>query len=180
MRTNTISQTMVTFYSKNKWVGVITSVLLIANIVTLIMLWAGNKPNTRPDKWMPPPGGGPAFEFVVKELGMTEQQQEAYSRLRDEHQQQVRPLSDSLAASKKEYFALLKDSSISDSLLFKFSGKTVELQQQLELVHFRHFQKIRALCTSSQQQKFDNIIQEILRRFGGPRPPHKNGPPPHP
>lgn len=169
---------MVTFYSKNKWVGVITSVLLIANIITLVLLWTGHRQDSGAGKFMPPPGAGPAFEFVVQELGMTQQQQDAYRHLRDEHQQQIRPLTDSLAISKKAYFSLLKDSSITDSLLLKFSGKTVQLQQQMELVHFRHFQKLRALCTVDQQQKFDNIIQEILRRFAGPRPPQRNDPPP--
>jgi hypothetical protein len=39
---------------------------------------------------------------------------------------------------------------------------------------FRHFQEIRALCTSEQQQKFDRIIQDLLHqqgRRGMPPPP---------
>ncbi len=173
---------MVTFYNKNKWVGVITLVLLIANIITLIMLWTdkrqpvGNMPSPPPHQ----PGGGPAFEFVVNELDMDEQQQKEYSLLREEHQQQVRPLADSIAVFKRAYFDLLKDSNITDARLLDQSSKTMQLQQQIELVHFRHFQKVRELCNKKQQQKFDNIIQEVLKRFGGQRSPLKDGPPPPP
>ncbi len=166
---------MVDFYSKNKWVGVITSVLLIANIITLTMLWIGNR---HPDGNLPlppPPGGSPAFEFVVKELNMDEQQQKKYKALRDEHHQQQIPLGELLAKAKDDYFSLLRDSTVSDSLLLQHSARQMAIMQQIELINFRHFQKIRAICNSTQQQKFDSIIQDVLKRFARQHPPLREG-----
>lgn len=164
---------MVDFYSKNKWVGVITSVLLIANIITLTMLWVERK-NPTGNKPLPPHGGA-AFEFVVKELAMTEQQQNAYKALRDEHKQQVKPLTDSLISARNTFFSLLKDTSLSEGRLTEYSAAVVKWQEKIELVNFKHFQKIKAICTHAQMEKFDNIMEEVLKRFANRRPPLQDG-----
>lgn len=177
---------MVDFYSKNKWVGVITSVLLIANIITLTMLWAGNR-NPAGNNVMPPHNSS-AFEFVVKELAMTEQQQNAYKTLRDEHQQQVKPLTDSLIAARNIFFSLLKDTLVTDSKLTDYNASSAKWQEKIELANFKHFQKIKSICTPAQQKKFDDIIEEVLKRFANRRPPREGhphpgreeGPPPPP
>ena len=170
---------MVTFYSQNKWVGIITSVLLIANIITLTLLWSGNRQTGNESPLPHTPGGGAAFEFVVKELGLNEQQQNAYKLLRDEHQQQMKPLADSVAILKNSYFALLKDTTVTDNKLVEYGAKTMQYQQQIDLVTFKHFQKLRLLCTNEQKQKFDTIIQDVLRRLSHQRPALRNSPPPH-
>lgn len=166
---------MVDFYSKNKWVGVTTSVLLIANIITLTMLWIGNRHPESNIPLPPPPDRSPAFEFVVKELSMDEHQQKKYKALRDEHHQQQKPLGELLAKAKDDYFSLLKDSTVSDSILLQQSSRQMAVMQQIELINFRHFQKVRSICNATQQQKFDSIIQEVLKRFARQHPPLREG-----
>jgi hypothetical protein len=97
--------------------------------------------------------------------------------LREQHQAVQRVLQDSIHKSKDAFFEMLPNASINDSLLKKQSEKGLAFQQQLELLNFRHFQKLRALCTVEQQKRFDEIIKEVLLQMGGPRmrPP---GPPP--
>jgi periplasmic protein CpxP/Spy len=159
---------------KNKWLGIVMLVLLTANIVTLALLLTNNK-NANPALPLPPHAGGPAFEFVIKELSLDEEQQEIYKQLREEHQQQQRPIADSLAKSRNDYFDLLKDTAVSESKLLAYNNRTMQFQQQMELMNFKHFQKLRAICASTQQQKFDSIIQEVLKRLGGRRPMPPNG-----
>jgi periplasmic protein CpxP/Spy len=161
--------------TNNRWLSVITLLLLTANIVTLALLWT-NKSNNATDIKHPPPGGQ-VFEFLSRELNLTTAQKEAYRKLRDEHQAGVRPLHDSIRMAKDNFFALLQKENSADSLIQEYSKKTGELEQRLDVFTFRHFQKLRKICNAEQQQIFDNIIQEALHRMAGPKrppgPPHE-------
>jgi Spy/CpxP family protein refolding chaperone len=147
--------------------------LLTANIITLALLWTTK--NKDRSNMRPPPPGGQVFEFLTKELKLDEQQQEAYKKLRDEHQQARRGIQDSIRSAKDEFFALLKKPDVSDSVIHVYSGRAVAADQQLDEFTFRHFQKLRAICNAEQQKKFDDIIQEALRRMA---PAKRRGPPP--
>ena len=160
-------------FTNNRWVPVITLLLLTANIVTLALLWTNKQPTGKPVEASPP---GRAFEFITRELKLDQAQQDAYSKLRDEHQASVRPLQDSIRKAKDKFFALLQEENVSDSIVQEYSKKIGELEQRRDVFTLRHFQKLRAMCNKEQQSRFDSIIQEALRRMGGPgRPP---GPPP--
>ena len=172
-------------FTNNRWLTVVTLLLLTANIITLALLWT-TKNKDRGN--MRPAPGGQVFEFLTKELKLDEQQQEAYKKLRDEHQLARRGIRDSIRMAKDEFFALLKKPDVSDSVLHVYSGRAVAADQQLDEFTFRHFQKLRAICNAEQQKKFDDIIQEALRRMapakrrGPPRPgmndPERRPPPP--
>ena len=71
-------------FTNNRWLTVVTLLLLTANIITLALLWT-TKNEDRGN--MRPAPGGQVFEFLTKELKLDEQQQETYKKLRDEHQQ---------------------------------------------------------------------------------------------
>lgn len=159
---------------KNKWLAIVTLVLLLANIITLVLLWSGNKKRD----FAPPPHGTGPFEFVVNELKLDEKQQQQYKILREEHQQLQKPVTDSLIKARNDYFDLLKNVSVTDSMLLRSSSRTMELQQRMEIINFRHFQKLRAICDPGQQKHFDEILQDILKFFASRRPPFKNGTPP--
>ena len=165
-------------FTNNRWLSVVTLLLLTANIVTLALLWT-TKNKDRGD--MKPPPGGQVFEFLTNELKLDTQQQEAYKILREEHQQARRGIQDSIRMAKDEFFALLKKPNVSDSVIHVYSGRAVAADQQLDEFTFRHFQKLRAICNAEQQKKFDDIIQEALRRMApdkrrGPPPPGMNDP----
>lgn len=161
-------------FTNNRLLSVITLLLLTANIATLGYLWMNRPGNVS----MPPmpPRGGQVFEFVTKELQLDSAQQLAYKKLRDEHQAGQRPLQDSIRKAKDDFFELLKQPSIADTEMQQQSSKVAAAEQQLELFTFKHFQKLRALCTAAQQKKFDEIIQDVLRRMAPAKRPQ--GPPP--
>ena len=159
-------------FTNNRWLSVVTLLLLTANIVTLVLLWT-TKNKDRGD--MKPPPGGQVFEFLTNELKLDTQQQEAYKILREEHQQARRGIQDNIRMAKDEFFALLKKPDVSDSLINAYNHKAAEANQQLDEITFKHFQKLRAICNKTQQQTFDSIIQEALHRMA---PPRREGPPP--
>jgi len=153
----------------NRWLSIATIVLLIANIVTLLFLWSNKK---REDQLRPPPPGA-VFEFLTKELQLDSMQQEAYKKLRDAHQASQRQMQDSTRKAKDAFFSLLRQPVVNDSMLQEYSRKATAFDQQMDIITFKHFQQVRALCRPDQQKKFDAIIQDVLRRMPGPR----KGPP---
>jgi Spy/CpxP family protein refolding chaperone len=162
----------------NKWLTIISILLLVANAVTLTLLWTNKEKHHRDEAApMPPPPQGQAFEFITKELSLTQAQQDAYKILREEHQAAQRVLQDSIRFAKDAFFDLLKSPAVKDTVLQAASNKGLAFQQQLELMTFKHFQKVRTLCTPEQQKRFDEIIKQVLLQMSGPRmrPP---GPPP--
>jgi Spy/CpxP family protein refolding chaperone len=175
-------------FTNNRWLSVITLVLLTANIVTLALLWT-NKKNER-EPFMPwPQPAGQVFEFVNHELNLDTAQQLTYKKLREEHQAGIRPLQDSIRQAKDIFFVLLKEETIAETKIQEYSKRIGGLEQQRDVLTFKHFQKLRAICNKEQQMKFDTIIQEVLRSMGGPKKPPgpplgmENGerrpPPPH-
>lgn len=162
-------------FTNNRWISVITLVLLTANIATLALLWTNKKNDEKPVQHQFA-RGGQLFEFVNRELNLDTMQQQKYKILREEHQAEVRPLQDSIKKAKDRFFALLHDENVPETTIEEYSRKIGVLEQQRDMITFKHFQKLRALCTKEQQIKFDSIIREILHGMGGPkRPP---GPPP--
>ena len=73
-------------YTNNRWLSVITLLLLTANIVTLALLWT-NKKTGKPNFDKPPTAkqqpGGQVFEFVSHQLKLDDAQQKMYKQLRD-------------------------------------------------------------------------------------------------
>lgn len=60
---------------------------------------------------------------------------------------------------------------VSDSMIHIYSRKAVDAEQRLD--EFTFFQKLRAICNAEQQKRFDEIIQDALRRMA---PPRRQGP----
>jgi hypothetical protein len=72
---------------------------------------------------------------------------------------------DSIRNAKKRFFDLLNQAETTDSMLITRSNEIAEMQKKLDLVTFRHFQKVRAICRPDQLQKFDTVIKEIVNRM---------------
>ncbi|MEI7963760.1 MAG: periplasmic heavy metal sensor [Chitinophagaceae bacterium] len=158
----------------NRWLSVISLLLVTANIVTLVLLWM-HRPERDHGEQGPPPPTGQAVDFISKELKLDSAQQNAFQKMREEHRLAVRPIQDSIRLAKDAFFSLLQQPNLPDSILQLHNMKISDLEQQINLFTFRHFQKLRAICNAEQQKKFDSIIQEVIRGMGPQRRP---GPPP--
>lgn len=176
-------------FTNNRWLSVITLLLLTANIVTLALLWTNKGKEQAEERFQPAPGRGQVFEFLTNELKLDSAQQEAYGKMRDEHRAGQRELQDSIRKTKDALFALLQQPGVSDSQMQEYSGRAARAEQKLDEFTFRHFQKVKAICNVEQQKRFEEIIQDALRRMAPPRrqgpppgmrPPEGEGPPPPP
>ena len=160
--------------STGRWITIIALVLVTANVVSLVFLWTKRPTQEMGEKRPMGPNERP-FEYLNHELKFDSVQREQYRKLRDEHQATVRPLRDSIRKTKDAFFALLNSETGNDSLVMQRSRLIASLEEQLNMTTFRHFQKVRLICTAEQKKKFDELIQEVLRRMG---PPRRQGPRP--
>ena len=166
--------------SKNRSISVLIIVLLLANITTLSLYWL-NK-----EKKMPPPrngekGGGNLFQFITHELNFDSVQQAAYTKLIQEDRINNKDRREQNRIAKEAFFDLLSKDNVSDDNLKKAAAVSLNISIENDMHTFRHFQKVRSLCTAEQKKKFDEIIKQAIgmMRQQGPPPNGKDGQPPH-
>ncbi|MDE3251965.1 MAG: periplasmic heavy metal sensor [Bacteroidota bacterium] len=172
------------YFSKNRWVGIALLFLVLLNLGTLTTLWL-----MRPNRMGPPAkAGSGVVDFIVQELGFDSAQKKQLILLREEHQQKIREVRRKNRDAKNVFFALLKDSSLSEEALDKAAIASAAYDAETDKLTFLHFREIRKICTPEQQKKFDLVIQEVLRMIappppdgnppGGPNGRRREGPPP--
>jgi periplasmic protein CpxP/Spy len=158
---------------RQRWLLVLVAILLITNIATLSIYWI-KKPGR---------DGGPGRDgrekrmgqFLVDQMKFDANQEATYWKLRDSIIVIQKPVMDSIRSAKKRFFDLLNQPDASDSLLMDRSNEIADLQKKLDIVTFRHFQKVRAICRPDQLQKFDTVIKEIVNRMTPFRKNFKQG-----
>ncbi len=165
---------------KNKLLGGLVILLLIANITTLIFFWLGMK------QMHPVAAAQQPSQYLITKLALNNNQQQQYKELVKQHREQMKLIHDQLRVAKDSFFDLLAHEDTNDKNIF--ADRIAALNRQLDLQTFEHFKEVRKLCTADQQQKFDKVIKEVLRMMAGPGPqgkrppgPSNDGPPPpHP
>ncbi len=146
--------------STNKILTIAVVLLLITNIALVVFMVMGkNKRNTKYAG-----GKGDLSEMMAKELNMTEQQKKNHKQLKDEHFKNIRPLLDSVRATKTALFALVKDPTVNDSAVNLYTQRISETQATIDKLTFAHFKRIRNLFTAEQQPKFDEFVQKMMQR----------------
>lgn len=145
---------------KNVRILSIAVVLLLLTNIGLVAFMLTQKKKTGSKR----PDGKEPSGMLVKETGMTEQQKKEYKQLKEEHLKSVRPLFDSIRAAKTAFFALIKDSTVNDSVLNLHSSRISVRQAELEKVTFAHFRKVRNIFSAEQQPKYDAFIQKMMMR----------------
>lgn len=158
--------------SKNRLLTWLVIILVLANIATITMFWL-NRPKHPADM----PGGRPK-DFLVKELKLDAKQQEQLEVLVKEHRAAAEALRLKIKDGKESFFELLKQPGVSDSAKQAAAKAISAHTEELDLLTFNHFQKIRALCNADQQKKFDSILQQVTNMIAQPRPPGGPGGPP--
>lgn len=128
-------------------------------------------------------------DFLVKELGFDEFQEETFREIGQEHHQRMQVLSENIRGLKDELFKGLSDASLQDVNIDSIARLIGDKEAAKDLEVFRHFKQVQGLCTEKQIEKFSKIIQDALKkgsrdqgppgegRPNGNRPPRPDGPP---
>jgi len=154
------------YLRNNKVLLLITCVLLIANI-GLLYFFVFNKPQ-KPSK---PPVN--PIEKVKNEVGLNDEQAVLYDSLRTKQFRNMKPLFKELTKSKEDFFTLIYQQGVSDSVLNSYASKIGEKQMELDISTFHYFQSIKALCNEEQKPKMDSFIKQIVKRIINNGPPRR-------
>lgn len=151
-------------YLKNhKLLLVIISVLLIANL-GLLYYFVFNKPQ-KPTRPTNEEMHKAAIEKVKNEVGLNDGQAAQYDTLRSNQMKSMKPLFEDLTKTKEEFFNLIYQSGVSDSVVKSHLALIGEKQQAIDMKTFQYFQSIKDLCTEEQKPKMDSFIQQIVKRI---------------
>lgn len=149
--------------SNNKILSIAVILLLITNIALVIFMVKGK------DRYDGRRSGGKGdpFETMAKELNMTEQQKKEHLKFREEYFKSTKPLFDSVRSAKSAFFALVKDSTITDSAVNAYNRRYSDIQLTIDRLTFEHFRRVRALYAGDQQKKYDEMVQKMMQRQNG-------------
>lgn len=140
--------------------GAALLLLFVLNVVSLGLLLRMNDPQGGPNH------PSAAAEFLMHELRFSPAQRDAYLGLIKQHREKIRETEAKRAEQRYELYA-----GIAKNDTNALAGLR-ELEGESELITFQHFQAVRKLGTPQQQQRFDQIIQEVMRKMTPPGPGH--------
>ncbi|WP_452218829.1 Spy/CpxP family protein refolding chaperone [Lacinutrix undariae] len=128
-------------------------------------------------------------DFLSKELNFDAAQMQEFKKLNKNHHKNIEDLLKELQELKHELFIRsyqdIEDAIIIDSI----ASRIGENEKQKDLLSFKYFKSIRALCNDTQKKEFKNLIEKSLKggeRVGAPdherrgRDENENPPPPPP
>ena len=145
--------------------------LVIMNVSSLATVWYQQHsvpfPPT-PDR--PPPQR--TNQFLLRELDLTDAQAEEFAELQRQHFDKTRRIHDAIRDLKNEFFAELSVEFPDTLHANRIAGEIGAKQTELELATFYHFLELKSKISPSQKEKFDGLIQDLLRSMGPkPKPP---------
>jgi mevalonate kinase len=145
-------------FTQNKFLVLLVAILLIANLGLMLYFFVYRKDHDQEIK------SPRVSDFVQKELGFSADQAVKFQQLRDQHKEAVKPIMDEMKKLKDSLYNLLQKPGFDDSTAVTLANDIGEKQKVLELMIFHHFQKVRAICDSSQLPKFDTLVHRMINR----------------
>jgi hypothetical protein len=133
-------------------------ILLVANLGLMLYFFVFRNEHRRG------PQQHPVSDFIHKQLGFNADQTAKFQLLRDQHQEAVKPILDDMKKLKDSLYGLLGKPDVNDSTAENLVNQIGEKQKEWELMIFHHFQKVRAICDSSQLPRFDTLVHRMLTR----------------
>jgi protein CpxP len=111
--------------------------------------------------------------FVQNDLKFSKEQMAALDSLKKTHRSGIRPLFEALGTAKDDFYSLLSNPAVPDSVLQAAADDIGKKQAALDIRFFRNFQEIRQLCTPAQLPAFDSGMPAVAGRMM--QPWKKNG-----
>lgn len=129
-----------------------------------------HKPDTSSQFAFPPPRKGhDAFEFIVRNVKMNDEQRQKYAQLRDEHHMMMMDLRKEFNEERKKLFRSF--GVITESVMDEQLRKVAHTQFMVDSITVRHFQQVRGILNSDQQRMFDEILVEATEMMKPQLPP---------
>ena len=150
--------------NKTKLLTFSVIVLLILNISTLaFFVFSGNQLHGFNKRIEPK-------EIIIKKLGFDEQQVKEYQELIHWHRGNIDSLQEQIRNTKQKLYSELVKPKIDNKVKDSLVNKLANIQKEIEITHFKHFQDIKKLCKKEQLDRFNDLTQELAKIFSKPKP----------
>ena len=149
---------------------VIVVLLICINSFVLAIIWRQNRPAPYETSNMD------VKDFIIKELSLSKNQVEKFELMRDAHHTSVEKINEQTRLLRDSLFNNLHARNLDKQLIDSLSNKIGYNEALTDKITFYHFRELRAILLPAQQEKFDGIIQRVLRMMAHPMPPARPGP----
>jgi len=143
-------------FTQNRFLVLLVAILLVANLCLMLyfFVFKNHHESERPRP-----------DFMQKELGLNADQTEKFKQLRDQHRAAVKPVVDEMKKLKDSLYNLLQNPQGNDSAAKVIAKQIGEKQEKWEMLIFRHFEKVRSICDSSQLPKLDTLVHRMINKW---------------
>ncbi len=130
--------------------------LVVLNLLALTTLWA-NKHSK-----FPHPPHHKNQHFLEAKLELSDQQQEKFQAFREEHFERMKKADMQIHEFKKVMFQELIKPQYSPSIVDSVIQQIGKWESTRQEYIFQHFQELKSVCTSTQQEKFGEVFQNVI------------------
>ncbi len=150
----------------NKVLLFIIGILLLANI-TMFAFFLRMKEPAKKDHHSEK-RRSPVAVFLEKDLHFNQEQMAEYEKLRSEHRQNMKSITEDLRLAKVRFYGYLQNIKVPDSLLQREASTIGEIQKAIDLRIFQNFRELRTLSNPVQQPRYDSLIAEVIGQMWFP------------
>ncbi len=102
-------------------------------------------------------------EFLVRELGLTEQQSEQIQKLRSELWQKIKPLRNQLDEERRIFFQIQNQDSVDIEKVYQSIDRISELQRQMQRITAENMLAHQSILTPEQRKKFFSLMANRMK-----------------
>jgi Spy/CpxP family protein refolding chaperone len=134
-----------------------------------------NLPQNRnnPNNGREQPNSRDIFEILKRELNLSKEQVDQIRNLRSVFSETERMLSDAIKSEKDSMNILMFNKETNDEVVKSLARRVAENDYKMELLRYEQAQKLKSICTPSQQEKFEGLVLEIRDFFRTENQPKK-------
>ena len=145
---------------QNKTLIIVIAALLISNLVLLgAYFWGREKKTPQNNKNDRSP-----VEYMTREIGFDSTQKQQFKEYWESVSGNNRQLYDSIRINREVLYSNLKLEPQPEALVDSLAGKIAGFEKQISLNNYRHFKKVREMCSEEQQVKLDSVINRLAKK----------------
>ncbi|PZX12247.1 heavy-metal resistance protein [Breznakibacter xylanolyticus] len=155
--------------SKKYRLIIVVLILLNAGLITLWWSMSNTGKTTQENN-----SGKNKMDFFTEALHLDSLQKASFDTLSQEHFERLGQLKAKIDSLKQVMRREIMQPEINESRLDSIFQNLAHYRTASDTANYRHFKRLRTLCTPSQQASFDSLVSSFMNRKD-----HKKDKPPH-
>jgi hypothetical protein len=148
-------------HTKYKWMLFLVIILLVSNMILAFFLFFANNRSTKkkmtPEEWS---------MKIYNEIGLDSTQVDIFFEEKDAYFEAIGPVWNENKKAKESLYQHLSGD-LPDSTVSQLLEQIKRTNHFSDSFTYKHFVKLRALCTPEQQIRFDTIMPKLVLRQRG-------------